>query len=1352
MQDRTFNHTTPTKALLVLEAYNRPNRTLGPNETLSPAGLMFFIGSNITLNIRNLVNVYSTKEPFEGPEIQIKFIFAQVEMFLTSTKAFDETRIAQFLDMYFWNFLYLNGKSAQISKLVSEDPIFVMLNQLFKYQKFPQETILKPTIPHLAETFINFYGDHIDVIRWKDITKGVITRVMNTESKDDVVTKLNDIFKFFQLTEKLVNDSTDETFLKTIQINVCNNAKMNKLLHPEILTDIQCGCGLECSLQLAVLIANEMGILGRNINLVTSESGKYLETHEPSKLLYGNLAVLVKPDSFGIHSKVPLQIDFYLEALLSKNKDKIIISYIPRINDLYAMEHYIEVMNPFEKYDFNSNEFQLQLYRLIVKESKRSTSLSPLTHVIAVSSTSIMKSKELEIIMGKYKHDSKTYQSFKRHTSSNNTFQIPKIEHIDAKVELYQFKIDNMPQTPASFRDGVRSSKKKCGKITAIGTETVTNDVRSSCDFIESGLDENFITNTLLKSIYESIYLGVSSKKVPTSHHITIKWAAKTDIAALIKQVEVIYERFKFDATQYYIRNLKVSKDAKIIIMGDIHGSIHSFFRNILRFGEMGILNLETMKLIDGNYYMIFLGDVIDRGVGSLEVLTIILELIIKNPTQVFYNRGNHETLNVNVTFGFWEELKSKQQVDLFAKFNELFYKFSTAILLEVGSYKCWLSHGAFPRKYLTTPINFNNNDILLMDEEETKDTMWGDFKEMSSINSERGIVYGPKELAQFLDTNEINFIIRGHQDYYSNSYLYSNDFKIAETEYNPIPINERKDIPGYPLNMVNPGTIREKGNDLVKFNEDKNARSIATVLANKEKYDFYHQKYESRAVRYRSEGEKQSGRQETTHVYPCLVLSSNTDINRDLICDSFAIMHFGNELNFETSNRIGLLQAIKMPIFDETKEYSWGAIGYLGLTIENINHEKFHEFISRMKPIYPSQKEKETALKEFLIAINQYVIINHKHDIPQNIIDKIVEFGEIYFGELFSRNNSIDKIKTAMKSVSDMLKYWELFCESVKYFGKKLDVPSFQQSFPGLWEDIIELHAYALNKDNFQLYTEQWKRIRNGIYKRVFSNTRSYKDELVSLLRFFPTQYSKESYSFLNAILPFEGKSECNCQCSTDLGVLFANEMGILGDEIHLVIGNGYRYLAIGNRTIDWKDLPITNQSTPRVEIDGYCRKNFTNLATESKFNVENVKKGIAANYLLPNIYDFYITNTIQTLMKKGNVDLNTFIYSYNTTKIDNIYALEQTFKLTKEIYFNDENNRKRFIRLLQKEIKHQSFTQLGINTPPDFSNLVSDYLSKKTINGDIKSIQTLCGLIKREEMWDLKFINKIETMLTKT
>ena len=138
----------------------------------------------------------------------------------------------------------------------------------------------------------------------------------------------------------------------------------------------------------------------------------------------------------------------------------------------------------------------------------------------------------------------------------------------------------------------------------------------------------------------------------------------KEQVLELINEVMQV-----FHAQPMLIKALK----PPIKIFGNIHGN----YNDLMRFFDIWRSPQEAGDICSFDY--LFLGNYVDRGSQSLEVICLLLALKLKYPRQIFLLRGNHEDRNVNRYLGFGQECAQRfsENIDdpnsMFNKFNDLF-------------------------------------------------------------------------------------------------------------------------------------------------------------------------------------------------------------------------------------------------------------------------------------------------------------------------------------------------------------------------------------------------------------------------------------------------------------------------------------------------------------------------------------------------------------------------------------------------------------------------------------------------------------------------------------------------------
>lgn len=106
-------------------------------------------------------------------------------------------------------------------------------------------------------------------------------------------------------------------------------------------------------------------------------------------------------------------------------------------------------------------------------------------------------------------------------------------------------------------------------------------------------------------------------------------------------------------------------------------GNIHGDYIDLMRFLDIWGQPSESGDISGFDY--LFLGNYVDKGCQSLEVICLLMALKLKYPKQIFMLRGNHEDRNVNRYLGLGQECTRRLGEDIndpnsiFQKLNDMF-------------------------------------------------------------------------------------------------------------------------------------------------------------------------------------------------------------------------------------------------------------------------------------------------------------------------------------------------------------------------------------------------------------------------------------------------------------------------------------------------------------------------------------------------------------------------------------------------------------------------------------------------------------------------------------------------------
>ncbi|WWD16915.1 hypothetical protein CI109_101347 [Kwoniella shandongensis] len=215
-------------------------------------------------------------------------------------------------------------------------------------------------------------------------------------------------------------------------------------------------------------------------------------------------------------------------------------------------------------------------------------------------------------------------------------------------------------------------------------------------------------------------------------------------------------------------------------VIGDTHGQFYDV---------VNLLSLTTRP--SEKHYMVFNGDLVDRGSWSVEVALTVFAYKWLYPEYVFINRGNHETNDMNKVYGFEGECKAKLGEMTFKLFADVFTSLPLATMVTAsqppannkseGSQPAILSPGGKRRFFVCHGGPPVSKDGVTLDEVAKIDRfgrqpgqegimcemLWTDPQEpVGRGPSKRGVGlgFGPDVTRRWCELNKVTAVIRSHE------------------------------------------------------------------------------------------------------------------------------------------------------------------------------------------------------------------------------------------------------------------------------------------------------------------------------------------------------------------------------------------------------------------------------------------------------------------------------------------------------------------------------------------------------------------------------------------------------------
>ena len=217
---------------------------------------------------------------------------------------------------------------------------------------------------------------------------------------------------------------------------------------------------------------------------------------------------------------------------------------------------------------------------------------------------------------------------------------------------------------------------------------------------------------------------------------------------------------------------------APVTVVGDIHGQ----FFDMIEIFKIGGFCPDTNYLFLGECFSavegvschvltggiaIVTGDYVDRGLFSVETISLLVCLKLRYPHRVHLIRGNHESRGVTQSYGFYTECARKYgNANVWHYFTDMFDFLTLSVVIND---QIFCVHGGLsPSIHSIDQIKIIDRFREIPHEGPMADLVWSDpdteRDEFSLSPRGAGYTFGAQVVRKFLEVNSMSHILRAHQ------------------------------------------------------------------------------------------------------------------------------------------------------------------------------------------------------------------------------------------------------------------------------------------------------------------------------------------------------------------------------------------------------------------------------------------------------------------------------------------------------------------------------------------------------------------------------------------------------------